>query len=662
MQITDPMTQLLIGDTGASPFPADYEPDQTLLAGAFSTLILSASGWRKIFAADGNEESTAADVAPEDRVLAAAMAKSFADFLKKKSGDSNPSRARTVVLGIDARYTGPVLASVMIRTLLAEGMSIRYLFIVAAPELMAYVRNTPGLDGFIYISASHNPVGHNGVKFGLTDGGVLGGEDAAELIEAFQKLVTNRDDISGLCRKTAAVDAAAVEEIFRSVPEWKRDSAASYYRFSKQSISNSAVPEEQDIFFRRLDEAAQSSPFGIVGELNGSARGTSIDRDIFHEAGFQTAMYNDRPRQIVHRIVPEGRSLDLCREKLTCLAGKNTAFQLGYVPDNDGDRGNLVYYDSESGEAKIIEAQEVFALAVLGELSFLCWSGGAPLDDAGRFTGKVAVAVNGPTSRRIDRIAEVFGAKVFRAEVGEANAVNLARRLRKEGYIVRILGEGSNGGNITHPSAVRDPLNTIFAAAKLLCLRGPGRAGPRGADPAARPDGPFGLWLGLSGKERAGLCGPDKDGRVTLGEVLKSLPQFITTSAYEPEAIMRIRTTNHAALKANYETVFTAQWAGKKAELEKKYGIVSFREINTEGSDEKFGFGPEYRSGKQKGGLKIQLYRADSRPAAYIWMRGSGTEPVFRVLADVEGDDPQMERELLSWQREMIETADKSVY
>ena len=68
-----------------------------------------------------------------------------------------------------------------------------------------------------------------------------------------------------------------------------------------------------------------------------------------------------------------------------------------------------------------------------------------------------AVVVNGPTSMRIERIAEAYGAGVFRAEVGEANVVNLAAARRSGGYEVRILGEGSNGGNITHPATVRDP-------------------------------------------------------------------------------------------------------------------------------------------------------------------------------------------------------------
>ncbi len=80
----------------------------------------------------------------------------------------------------------------------------------------------------------------------------------------------------------------------------------------------------------------------------------------------------------------------------------------------------------------------------------------------------LAIAINGPTSLIIESIATRLGAVVARAEVGEANVVQLADQLRDKGYTVRLLGEGSNGGNITHPSKVRDPLNTLVSLIKLL--------------------------------------------------------------------------------------------------------------------------------------------------------------------------------------------------
>jgi phosphomannomutase len=38
-------------------------------------------------------------------------------------------------------------------------------------------------------------------------------------------------------------------------------------------------------------------------------------------------------------------------------------------------------------------------------------------------------------------------------------------------------------------------------------------------------------------------------------------------------------------------------------------------------------------------------------------MRGSKTEPVFRIMADVEGNNRDFEGELLEWLRAMVENA-----
>ena len=117
--------------------------------------------------------------------------------------------------------------------------------------------------------------------------------------------------------------------------------------------------------------------------------------------------------------------------------------------------------------------------------------------------------------------------------------------------------------------------------------------------------------------------------------VAESLPAYTTTSAFEDRAIVSINTTDHAVLKANYEKIFTQQWTSKQAELKDKLAVTSYTIINYEGSVIREGAGN--RTGTQRGGFKIALNDAAGVQQAYIWMRGSGTEPVFRVLADCEG-------------------------
>jgi phosphoglucomutase len=359
---------------------------------------------------------------------------------------------------------------------------------------------------------------------------------------------------------------------------------------------------------------------------------------------------------------------------------RDASFMLGYVPDCDGDRGNLVIWDDSINTARSLEAQEVFALACVAELSCLVWTGelffdcmrrvhtppllgekkgmypetntlpkqpypvrsAAGLVDSGKPLVKAAVAVNDPTSMRIERIAEAFGVSVFRSEVGEANVVGLARRLREQGYIVRILGEGSAGGNITHPSAVRDPIHTVLAIVKLLALRSD-----------VGKSGLFKIWCERSGQKEK-YCDD-----FTLADIIASLPQFVSTSAYSESAVLRINTKDHALLKDRYQKVFLREWEEQKDELKTLYGICGWEAIAYNGLNEKRN--PAKFAEAGKGGFKISFKDGAGRETAFIWMRGSATEPVFRIMADVEDFDKkgrQFEKFLLDWQRRMILESD----
>ena len=374
---------------------------------------------------------------------------------------------------------------------------------------------------------------------------------------------------------------------------------------------------------------------GIVAELNGSARSLSIDEDFLSGLGVNTVRLNAEPRRFAHRIVPEGESLEPCRLALAAANAGDPSFALGYVPDCDGDRGNIVYWDGDEGEAKAIEAQDTFSLAVLAELSVMA----CRAFKSGATRQKTAVACNDATSLRIESIAKALGAEVFRAETGEANVVGLARSLRERGYEVRVLGEGSNGGVITHPASVRDPLNTIAAILKLLYLRDDDNA-----------PGPFKLWLERSGQ---GASYRDDFG---LADVLASLPPYATTSVFEPRAALRVRSRDHAALKNAYEAIFRKNWPALARELEPSCGRLSWKALASSGPAERELAGPFGQSGS--GGLKLLLADEAGGAAGFLWMRGSGTEPVFRVMADIRGNDATLEQLLMERHAAMVLEAD----
>jgi len=634
--IFDERTSFIIGDPskifldGTLPSPAEIKA-------ALSPMILSASGWRKVFAVSGDEEDRLPEIGGANAVLAVHMANVFADFL---IAGAKAGAKPEIVVGLDSRPTGAVIGDLMCRVFLARGFTVHYIFIAAAPEIMAYAR---GIGAFAYVSASHNPIGHNGVKFGLDDGGVLPGSAAGPLIAAFRAAVGAYDATQNAQSLLAACAAPRLETLFRNVAAEKNRALAAYADFSREVISGEADTAGQTAFFDSLKKAtdalqASGKPVSLVADFNGSARGLSIDRKFFEAQGLALFGMNETPRQIVHRIVPEGDSLSYCAREIERLhaEGKTASERnatLGYVPDCDGDRGNIVYWNEKKGKAEILEAQEVFALSVIAELAHQVFLGK---------TEKLAVAVNDPTSLRIEAIGASFGARVARAEVGEANVVNLARALRAEGYLVRILGEGSNGGNITHPAAVRDPLNTVCAILKLLIIRD-----------AAGQAGLFHLWCARSGQEEKYRAD------FTLADIMATLPAYVTTSVFEKEAMLTIRTLDHVALKRKFQAVFERDWPIHKTALRDKYKITSYTAISNNGTAQTDNLPDFGLSGS--GGLKIQFLDESGQPLAFIWMRGSGTEPVFRILADIKGSDVSAERELLAWLTGLVLEADGKI-
>lgn len=581
-----------------------------------TNMILSASGWRKVFAASGNEQDRTSLIGEENIALSVYAAAVFADYVKEKSGKENP----LVILGMDSRPTGNAVCEAAIKTFVSKKIRLRFLGITAAPEIMAYSRDA---DGFMYVSASHNPVGHNGIKFGLSSGGVLNTEENAVLAERLKALCEKENAKDEAFTLIKNVPESETEKIYKDSGSAKKEALSSYRKFLKRTISASEDLEKQEEIFSLLRKSAEEKKLGVVCDMNGSARALSVDSEFFEENGINFYAINSTAGKIAHEIIPESENLVYVASEMERLQkeGHKDAL-LGYMPDCDGDRGNIVWWDENRKKPVILKAQEVFSLSVLSELTYSRW-----LKEKNN-----AVCVNCPTSMRIEEIASLLDAKVFRAEVGEANVVNLADEKRNEGFNVRIFGEGSNGGTITYPSRVRDPLNTIFAVIKLLSIKEL-----------------FKDWAEKSGT----ICNEN----FTLSDILESLPKYTTTGVSEPRAVLHIATKDQALLKKRFQNVFTNEWNSKKDYLFEKYGILFWEAAITNGTKETRKVTDFSLSGK--GGLKIIFYDQNDCPAAFFWMRGSGTEPVFRILCDVKGENPEMEKELLLWEGAMLESADK---
>ncbi|MDD4082216.1 MAG: phosphoglucomutase [Sphaerochaetaceae bacterium] len=526
-------------------------------------MIISASGWRKIFVESQKEEDPNSKVNLPNLLICRSVALAFAKALKP---------TKPILIGTDTRPTGPVIAENCCAVWEKMGIEYKYVGQIATPEILAESQ-TGSYSSFYYISASHNPIGHNGFKFG-SNGGVFNKEEVQPIINEFEKIIENKVELDFLSN-------IIINKINPDL-ELKRKASETYRKFIIKIIFGEEKPKS-------------GKKIGVAIDFNGSARTLSIDEKLLSSLNIETSSINAKAGNIVHAIVPEAENLEYCKEQLQKCYDANPYYALGYMPDCDGDRGNLVYIN-KNGKAEILSAQQVFALTVYASLSFCKDS-------------KKAIACNGPTSLRIDEICKRKDAKCFRSEVGEANVVNLAHNLRNQGYKVPMCGEGSNGGCILYPSKVRDPLTTVLTVIKLL-----------------------------------------QSSNNDLPNLLEVLPKFTTTDAFSDLAGLKVRNKDYKTLKNNYEKLFKERWNS----LKQQTGFDNFREYQTQGTKEKEGIGEEFRSGEAKGGLKIAFFDDKEEVLGFIWLRPSGTEPLLRLMADVKGENQELHDLLLSFQRTLI--------
>jgi phosphoglucosamine mutase len=85
-----------------------------------------------------------------------------------------------VIIGMDTRISGPMLEAALIAGLLSIGANVIKLGVVSTPAV-AYLTRKLGADAGVMISASHNPVEDNGIKFFAADGFKLSDETELEI-------------------------------------------------------------------------------------------------------------------------------------------------------------------------------------------------------------------------------------------------------------------------------------------------------------------------------------------------------------------------------------------------------------------------------------------------------------------------------------------------
>ncbi len=303
-------------------------------------------------------------------------------------------KGKRVVIGRDSRPSGPAIRNGVAAGLMACGVDVTDLGIVSTPGVSLMTRQLKA-DGGVMITASHNPIPWNGIKFFRADGIGLFIDQAAALKTIWESGNFAYADPT-ICGKESK----------------------NPYTHSRHVDAVLAIVDRTAIAAKRIKV--------VLDSVNGA--GGEATAQLLSKLGAELVHLNARPTGIFpHMPEPTEENLqDLCQEVRRHKA------QIGLAQDPDADRLALV---DENGS--YIGEEYTLAICAAATLS----------------RRKGDLAANLSTSRMIDDIAAAAGVKVFRTPVGEAN---VASRMAAEGCIFG--GEGNGGVIDPRVVPIRDSL------------------------------------------------------------------------------------------------------------------------------------------------------------------------------------------------------------
>jgi phosphomannomutase len=343
--------------------------------------------------------------------VAISYAAGFASYVRQ-SGAERP----VVVVGWDGRVTGYALARLVTSTLLWAGVDVVDVGIAPTPTVQLAVERLHAAGG-IALTASHNPMQWNGLKFVSPTGMFL---DAAE----------NRVlwDLVASEQKYVAWDGIG-----------KRTEDEGWIQKHLQAVLTHPYLDVPVVRRRKLRV--------VLDCVN--ACGGRIMPSLLRELGCDVIeMFCDVSGVFAHTPEPIPENLTALAERV-----KKKKADLGMAVDPDGDRLVLI---TEKGEPYIEEYTIASAVRfVLGR-------------EAQRSPGKPqTVVTNLSTTRAVEDIARQYNANVVRTPVGE---INVAKKMKEVGAVIG--GEGSGGVILPSVHLGRDAMVGTGLILQLLAESG----------------------------------------------------------------------------------------------------------------------------------------------------------------------------------------------
>lgn len=279
----------------------------------------------------------------------------FAQFLKVRYSSK-------IIIARDTRSSGKELSEIATDVFTSIGIDIIDIGITPTPTVLYLVRKY-GYDGAIMITASHNPIEYNGLKF-INSSGLFTNEEEVREINLYLNNDLDTTEMVG------------------------------------EYIEDTKLPFEhvQHILDNIDVEIIKSKKIKVVLDtINGT--GTITTPTLLEKLGCEVTIINGVPDgNFAHIPEPLPQNLSQLGEKV-----REVGADIGFAQDPDADR--LVVCD-ENGE--IIFEEYSLSLAILSVLE----------------KEKGSITINMSTSNTNTDIAKAFDCKTFRTKVGEANVVN----------------------------------------------------------------------------------------------------------------------------------------------------------------------------------------------------------------------------------------------
>ena len=308
------------------------------------------------------------------------VAVSYAKALHKYLPDG------VIVVGRDSRPSGDVILNSMCEELVSLGRTIIHCDIVPTPTVQFMVHNTEAVGGFI-VTASHNPIEWNGLKFVREDSTFFHPDDCKELFE--------------LVDKNSTIESKKEPGII-----WPEQNAVQKHIISCVGLKCITLNRIQKRKFKV-----------VIDSVNGA--GSQALPAVLQALGCEVIELNCEP---------DGnftRGTEPLPENLMDLRNmvKRHHADVGFAIDPDADRLAIV---SETGEP--LGEEYTIVLAADGYLNEMKQSENFVL--------------NLSSSLALEKLAESRGSSVIRSAVGEINVVNKMNEVNSN------LGGEGNGGVI----------------------------------------------------------------------------------------------------------------------------------------------------------------------------------------------------------------------